>query len=340
MSEIPQTPYVSGIHEFVFGCSAQSRKTFEAYWQQLGFYPIKEGNIGAAQAKTLYGYEQDLCSVLLEHPGCKHVNGGYVRLQCWEQLRNDGVGMAGPVTCGSRWMGIYTSDILRIYDAYKDSADKYNKEWWISHVARAALEWPEPEFDFMKPFVGLRELMILTEFARHAFIQRVGFDRTGFGTIVEELPFKNSEGTHANIVQPVSEFNSQFYKDVLGWVTAPFGDAEDIGDKPATIEVLDLTPDQMIRMERLKSPHSPSGMLQVYSPYTSPTTSVLDSAQPGSRGLGAFTVSMQDIDDAISRAEQSGATQISGLLQDELEREVCTFIAPDGFAWGIIRHVA
>ena len=340
MGDTNETPYVSGVHEFVFGCSIDARDTFEKYWDQLGFKAVQEGHIDAQSAKKLYGYEQPVTSVLLEHPGCEPAKGGYVRLQCWDTLRNDGVGMASPATCGSRWMGMYTNDILRIYDAYKDSSKKYDKDWWISNIARAAIEWPEPEFDFIKPFVGLRELVVLTEFARHAFIQRSGFDRAGFGTIAEDLPFKNSEGTHANIVQPVAEFNAQFYKDVFGWVTAPYGEAEDIGDKPATIEVLDLEPGQVIRMERLKSPHSPTGMLQVYSPYTSSVASVSDCAQPGSRGLSAYTVLIADIDGAISRAEQAGATQISGLLQDEFGRQVCTFTAPDGFAWGVIRYVA
>lgn len=307
------------------------------YWRQLGYTQSASGQLSATAAEALYGHHSGLESLLLEHNGCKVANGGYVRLMVWDRLYNVGAGATRPLTPGSGWMGIYTRDILSVHDAYTDSATHGDQPWWISNVVRAPLQWPPPHSDFFTPFVGLREMLALTDFARHAFIQRAGFDRPGFGTFDTSLPYQNTEGTHANIVQPVGSFNSSFYKSVLGWETAPFGDAEDIGDKPATAEVLAVAPGQMARMERLKSPHSPTGMLQVYSPHTSPHPPV--DCRPGSLGLSMYSVATAELEALCERADRHGASWNSDIAVDEFGRDCCVFTAPDGFSWSAIRHV-
>jgi hypothetical protein len=337
---IDNTSYITGIYEFVYGCHVENRAAFINFWRMFGFDIVKEGSLSASDSSALYGHVSPVTSLLLRHPGCDHADGGYVRLQCWDELRNDGVAIASPLSVGSRWMGMYTNDILRINDAFQDSINKFgNRGWWMSNIARAALESPAPAFDFVNPFVGLRELMLLTEFTRMAFIQRVGFDRPGFGTIIGDLPYVNSEGTHANIVQPEGQFNSQFYKDVLGWETAPFGEEVDAGDEPASIAVLGLLPGQKFRMERLKSPYSPTGMLQIYSPYESNGADIREKSCPGSRGLSLYTVKMTNLEEVRIRANQFGATNISEVMAGEFGESTLVFTAPDDFVWSVVEHV-
>ena len=238
-----------------------------------------------------------------------------------------------PVDVGSRWMGIYTQDILQLRDGFADTRQHQGEEWWISPLVRAALEWPEPKFGLDKPFVGLRELVVIGEDFRHAFIQRGGFDRPGFGTFDTTLPFKNTEGTHANLVQPVGAFSTDFYKSVFGLVTAPFGDAEDAGDKQSTIEVLDLAPGQMFRVERLGTPDCPTGLIQVYAPHEG-STDARHLSRAGCRGLCLFTYRVRDIGELSKRAAAYGATRLSDTRPNEFGEAAACFDAPDGIAWG------
>ncbi len=324
---------VSGIYEFVFGSSAARRDPVLEYWSHLGFHPIAEGSLGPSDSNALYGQESQLTSLRLEHAGCRSFETGYVRLQFWDQLLNDGLGQAKPLDVGSRWMGLYTKDILQLRDAFADTKHNRNENWWVSPLVRAALEWPEPAFALDRPFIGLRELVVLSDDFRHAFIQRGGFDRPGFGTFDDALPFKNTEGTHANIVQPAGGFSTEFYKRVFGLVTAPFGEAEDAGDKPSTIDVLDLAPGQMFRIERLTTPGCPTGMIQVYAPHGG-AQDCRSLSRPGSRGLCFNTYRVRDIAALKDLVSTHGAMDVTDVRANEFGESSLCFTAPDGIAWG------
>lgn len=335
MSELGENSGVdSGIFEFVFGRLEEEQDDALAYWAELGFNPAAEGSLTASDASALYGHESDVKSIRLEHSGCEAARGGYVRLQFWETLRNEGLGTSKPMDIGSLWMGLYTKDILSAHDAYGDQAANHDAPGTISPIVRAALEWPEPEFGYYRRFVGLRELVLLAPDYRQAFIQRAGFDRPGFGTFDPDTPLLNTEGTHGNIVQPTGEFSSEFYKSVFKMETAPFGEADDAGDKPSTIAVFELSEGQMFRIERLKSPNSPSGLLQVYSPhYDSPDKR--DLARPGSRGLCCYSYTSKNVSALASAAKKAGASQVSETLKDEFGNDSASFDAPDGIRWVI-----
>lgn len=322
----------AGIFEFVFGGSIAQRESLLEFWAMLGFTPVAEGHLNAAQAEQLYGHRAELHSLRLTHPGCSSFGTGQVRLQLWSSVRNEGLGNRRPIETGSRWMGMYTRDLLQLRDAFENSTSQQTWQLWISPPVNAPLANPAPKVTFFQPFVGLRELLVFGTDFRLAFIQRGGFDRPGFGTFDETLPYQNTEGSHANVVQPARRFDTDFYKALFGYETAPFGDAHDSGDEPPTITALKLKPDELFRVERIRAPGCPSGLLQVYSSYL-PGDDVRDLSRPGSRNLCAYSVRTDDpgtFSDHLAQLQPGVATKPH---KDEFGDNALCFDAPDGYAW-------
>ena len=317
---------VSGLHEFVFSAHQSNRERLLAFWGGLGFKPDVEGALSASDAEALYGHGAALASIRLRHSGCAAHETGLVRLQCWEDLAGEGLGAHKPLVTGSRWMGMYTADILELRDSLKD----YNldaNDRWLSELVSAPLANPPPAVTWDSPFVGLRETLYFDPDGRVAFIQRSGFDRTGFGTIGMSLPYKNSEGSHANVVQASRSFDTDFYKAVFGLESAPYGEAHDSGDEPPTQRALRLEAGQLFRVERLRAPGCPSGYLQVYSPYFD-TDDRRALSQPGQQGLSAYSYRVPSVD-----AEALPGVTDYRAGQNEFGEPACTFRAPDGYSW-------
>jgi len=322
----------AGVHEFVFGGEIERAQEYLDFWETLGFLPIQEGAFSLAEARAFYHHESALHSIRLKHSGCDSFQTGYVRLQLWDQLRNQGLGNIRAINCGSRWMGLYTHDVLQLHDSF--AADRSQQRWGLrmSPVVNAALQHPPPEHDFDQPFVGLRELLVFGNDFRLAFIQRAGFDRPGFGTFDDTLPFKNTEGSHANVVQPANAFSTEFYKTTFDLETAPFGEAHDSGDEPSTIEALDLTPGELFHIERIRAQDCPSGLLQIYSSYKA-GEDYRDLSRPGSRNLCAYSMHVTNVDEIRRRIVDAGGDIESANDQDEFGQSSLCFNAPDGYCW-------
>ena len=327
-----QPAALAGIYEFVHGHLAADREAVLAFWAHFGFAPIEEGSCDADAAAALYGHRSAVTSVRLAHPGCETYGTGHVRLQFWETLRNDGLGDAKGLDVGSRWMGIYTRAGQRVMEAMHGEADA--KNWSLTGLVRAAFAWPEPPITLASPFLGLREFLAFAPEFRLAFVERVGFERPGFGTFAEDLPFRNTEGSHANIVQPMGAFSSDFYKEVFGLVTMAGGEAHDSGGEAPTIEALKLAPGQMFHIERLVHPDCPAGMLQVYSPH-SDAADVRDRARPGSLGIGCYTYQVRDLAAFREAITAAGASDVTPRCTDEFGTDAISFLAPDGIFWTV-----
>jgi hypothetical protein len=322
----------SGVFEFVCGTTPDALEPVLRYWAVLGFAPVADGGLSASESGALYGHASALRSLRLAHPGGQAAGGGHVRLQVWDTLRNHGLGDCAPLAVGARWMGIYTRDVLALRDAYLDGIANDAMPFRVSALVRAALTDPPARATFHERFVGLREMFVVSPDIRHAFLQRSGFDRPGFGTFASETPLPTTEGTHANIVQPPGGFGTAFYKEALGLETAPFGEAKDAGEKESTQEVLLLQPDQRFRVERLKTPGKPSGMLQVYAPHWD-AEDVRDRSRPGSRGLCCYGYRVSDVDALAEKARSAGAALLGEVRRDEFSLPAVSLLAPDGNAW-------
>jgi hypothetical protein len=329
---MPKRQTSAGVYEFVFGGLQSERDELLQFWEVLGFTVSEEGGMSAAAAGESYGHAADLVSLRLRHRGCDTFDTGLVRLQLWSRLRNDGLGNLDPIETGSRWMGMYTHDILQARDAFDN--DSASREWdlWISPLVNAPLQKPAPEQTFYERFVGLRETLVFGKRFRLAFIQRGGFDRPGFGTFDDTLPFKNTEGSHANVVQPANSFDSDFYKGAFDFETAPFGEPHDSGDEPPTIVALKLRDDELFHVERTRSVDCPSGLLQIYSSYMQGPDR-RDLSRPGSGNLCAYSVRIADAARLRAFIESHESATLLADRDDEFRRRSIVFTAPDGYVW-------
>ena len=321
-----------GIHEFIFGALKSERDELLAFWEVLGFTVADEAHISASTASELYGHEQGLTSLRLRHKGCDTFETGLVRLQLWDVLRNEGMGNTLPLTVGSRWMGLYCNDILQAVDSFDNPKAKQDWDLWMSPLVHAALQHPPPDHNYFERFIGLREKLIFGKRFRLAMIQRGGFDRPGFGTIDETLPFKNSEGSHANVVQPDNSFSSDFYKKAFGFETAPFGEAHDSGEEPPTIAALELREGETFHIERTRAVNCPSGLLQIYSSYMAGPDH-RDLSRPGSGNLCAYSVKVRDLDLLKTVIEGTDGASVLADADDEFGERSLVFEAPDGYVW-------
>lgn len=322
----------SGIYEFVFGGDINRKDEYLTFWKTLGFTPTEKGAFNSSQARKFYGHDAELLSIRLKHPGCDTFNTGLVRLQLWSRLRNQGLDGVKPVECGSRWMGFYTHDVMQLHDSFsaESSLNRWNLD--LSPIVNAPLQNPTPVHDFDQPFVGLRELLVFGNDFRLAFIQRGGFDRPGFGTFDDSLPYKNTEGSHANIVQPANSFSTDFYKNVFDFETAPFGEPHDSGGEPPTIKALQLKPGELFHIERIRAGNCPSGLLQVYSSYQE-GEDYRDLSRAGSRSLCAYSVNVSDMSAFKQRLSAHEGHILSQTSRDEFNKESVSFTAPDGYFW-------
>lgn len=329
----------AGIHEFIFGGLQTERDELLRFWEALGFVPVREGRLPASKARQAYGHAQDMDSLRLKHPGCDTFGTGFVRLQLWKKLRNGGLGNSLPIQAGSRWMGMYTHDILQLRDSMTSAQSRRDWDLWISPLVNAPLQKEAPEPNFFAPFVGLRETLVFGTRVRLAFIQRGGFDRPGFGTFDDSLPFKNTEGSHANIVQPDNEFSSGFYKRAFDFETAPFGEAHDSGDEEPTKAALRLRDGEMFRVERTRAVDCPSGLLQIYSSYM-PGPDLRDLSRPGCGNLCAYSVRVADLQTLAAVIDADENASRSEAFVDEFSQPSLPFVAPDGYSWIATSDVA
>ena len=120
---------VSGLYEFVFATHITGRDRLLGFWSQLGFVLEVEGSLTAIESDALYGHPATLQSVRLRHSGSHAHNTGLVRLQCWSDLAGDGLGARKPLVTGSRWMGMYTADILGLRDGLSDYNSDVSDRW-------------------------------------------------------------------------------------------------------------------------------------------------------------------------------------------------------------------
>ena len=235
-------------------------------------------------------------------------------------------------------MGLYCHDILQVRDAFTAPSSLATWQLWVSPLVNAPLENPPPEPTFWKPFLGLRETLAFGRDFRLAFIQRGGFDRPGFGTFDETLPFRNTEGSHASLVQPPNAFDTDFYKTAFGFETAPFGEAHVSGDEPPTRAALRLEEGETFHVERLRAPDVPSGLLQVYSGHRAHEDR-RDHSRAGSGNLCLYSVQTRSLPALSHAVAELGGSKISDILPDEFGHPSLTFDARDGMQWLVTTHV-
>ncbi|MFN8532380.1 MAG: hypothetical protein U0556_02395 [Dehalococcoidia bacterium] len=327
---------ISGLFEYLVGTTRDGREPALRYWAELGFRPVTWGRLTADEANERYGHHSGVTSYRLAHPGCAQSGCGYVRLMVWDRPKNDGLGSARPLDVGSRWMGLYTRDILLVHDAYGDAIEQHGWAFEQSPIVRAPLDPSAPPGGFFDRWLGLREMFVIGPETRQAFIQRNNFDRPGFGHFSDGASLPVTEGTHGNIVQ--KDFSTTFYREVLGLQS--LGGANQSGwQRESTRVVLMLEDGQTFTVERLGSPNRASGFLQVYSPDW-PAADLREFSSVGSLGLSQYSYQVDHAGGLRDSVSASGASAVTERLPNEFGEPSFSFVAPDGIGWTIVGRIA
>ena len=319
----------SGLYEHIHGVSDLDSAL--SYWHQLGFAEVARGRLPASAAAALYGVDSAVESVRLRHRNGAQV--GQIRLHRWDRPLGAGLGHAPPLTIGSRWSGFYTRDILQLHEAYVDDNSARDAHWQVNDLARLFISDMTPEF--RQSFVGLREFFLTGPEHRHAFLQRVGFDRPGFGIFAEGTPLSCSESTHGNIVM-ADLATARFYRDALGLVEQT--PVQRLGwQMPAIRQSMRLSEGDVFSVEVLGAPETPSGLLRVYAA-ESPIEDLRAVSQPGHLGLNCYSYAYAPAGLNLRHGllAQHGATGVTELLENEFGERSTSFVAPDGYFWTLV----
>lgn len=301
------------------------------YWAELGYQVVAEGQLAAQQAGSLYAYASGLQSWRLQNGLA--TDHGLVRVMQWETPHNAGLEYAPPLAIGSRWFAAMTADIFMLRDAYADDVTGGGR-WDYSEPARAIIMTGQPASSFYQRFVGVREMVVLGEQTRHAFFQRYGYERPGYGAIDPASPLQVSEGTHSSFVT-ADHAHASFYTEVMG--LKPSVVSKTIGQQPATRAALMMQEgqDEALLSNWESDCEAGVGLFQVYTPLY-PSPDLRDHSQPGSLGLSLFTYRTAELATLYTRVQSSPATAVTGLLSNEFNEASFGFLAPDGMYWVII----
>ncbi len=324
-------PPRTGLFEHMYGVT--DLEGAGRYWAQLGFEPLAEGTLEAERAHELYGVESGLESVRLGHRATQRQ--GLIRLMRWESAAGEGLKFAHPLDLGSRWSGFYVKDVLEMRDAYRDQAALTGERWDVTDPSRLPVTDQTPSF--YDPFVGIREIFVVGGEHRHAFLQRVRFDRPGFGSFADATPLACTEATHGNVVMP-SFTTHAFYADALGLV--PQAEPMRLDwTMPAIRQSLNMREGQAFTVIVYQVPEVPTGFLRVYG-MEGPVEDRRADSRPGQLGLCCYSYAFPAGDLAQRRAvlEAARATDVSAVQTNEFGETSLTFNAPDGYAWHLLEQ--
>jgi hypothetical protein len=188
---------------------------------------------------------------------------------------------------------------------------------------------------FYQPFVGIRESTVFGPAHRMAFLQRIGFDRPGFGTFDAATPLSCTESTHGCIVMPKLE-DHEFYAQAFGLsVQTPLHQID--WTNAAVRKSLALEEGEAFSGIVYQVPGEPSGFLRLYHSQRA-REDLRHLASPGQLGNCGLTYRFAAAS-LVARREQvtaAGATQVSALLPNEFGELSFSFRARDGAFWSVL----
>ncbi len=330
MTNVAGTP-VGGLYEHWYGSADLDGA--QRYWQQLGYDSVTRGSLDADSAARLYGVHAPLESLRLRHRGTDRQ--GLVRVLKFATSCGAGLGFAHGLALGSRWSGFYTRDILAVQDAYRDEAALTGAPWKVSDVARLFISAATP--GYYSPFVGIRESTVTGPEHRHAFLQRVGFDRPGFGTFAEGTPLPVCESTHGNIVIPDLAAHG-FYAAGLGLAVQTPEHRID-SSNTAVRRSLALQDGESFSVIVYQSPGEPSGFLRLYAPHD-PRPDQRAASRPGQLGNVGYTLRYPagSLDARRAAVAAAGGANLTVVSVNEFGERSFSFDAPDGTFWNLLEE--
>ena len=328
---------VGGLYEACVGVNdlAEAIDFFAAFGCRAG----TTGEISAQQAQCLYGVNSALRSVRLQHQSADH---GLLRLMQWDQPRNDGVGLADNLRCiGSRW-------------GVRLTANSYNI---VNHVERArqagmAVNMIAPQLvvidevsgrltsrPFRDPIVGVREMVLLTQYSRQVLFERFGYESPLYGQIDMQSLLRTSQHTHCGLmIADDDPAILDFYEELLG-LKRTFDDMTPYENTSGSRAIFGLEPGEGFHMVDFDDPRTGmtlaerrSGKLKcVRFAAGAKIADCRDRSRAGSLGYSLYTWRVANLLSIWKRAASCGGTAISDICCDEFGAQSFTLNAPDGY---------
>lgn len=335
---------IGGIYDIGVGVSDLTAAT--EFWASCGYRRGPEGQLSAAEAKSLYGVDSGVQSVRLLH---QNATAGLIRLMQWEKPVGPGLNMAPLRTHGCRWSVHRTDNIANAY---------VHGEVLRQQGKPIHLVGPHYNFDLgtrvqdKKPFKetlsASGDVLLFQPEAQLVAMTRMNFAVPKYGTINPDCPLRLSEGCHMAIViqgEDIGIFD--FYEEVIGFKRYH---QVDIAYKPGYMpsDMFDLAPDETFSEVDFDDPeagddpteHLPGRLRCFIVRSTKPADDRLGRAQPGHLGYSFYTVRVGDVGGMREKVRSSEAIAVTEIYDDEFGTPSFSFRAPDGFAWTVMAYTA
>jgi len=360
-------PHIAGLYEVCIGVQSQAQHDEVcAFYALQGYTKACEGQLGAADAKDLYGVDSALHSTRLGHQDADH---GLVRVFLWDKPTGPGLGLSPLKTLGARWTASLTADVTNVANhaliAQRLQASSREPQQVFLEPQWGTIYHPSDGLKpFERPLIGVREMVLLRPLTRHVFFQRFGYTVPEYGKVADSSMLRTSQATHFGLVVQAesNEAVIAFYSGVLGLLKA----REDKDDEPTTYQgsedaatvIWGLRPGERHWCIDFDDPRSSaedyrlarSGRLKIarFEPpaATSGSDGDADSGllrpgmhltNPGNLGMSLYTYRSADLDALRSRVIDGGGTNVTDAMPNEFGEESFSFKSPDGYAWNILR---
>jgi catechol 2,3-dioxygenase-like lactoylglutathione lyase family enzyme len=335
---------IGGIYDI--GVGVTDMAAAKIFWQSCGYRPGPEGMLNASQAKALYGVDSAVTCVRMLH---QDATAGLIRLMKWDNPTGPGLQMASLRTHGCRWSVHRTDNIANAY-AHGEILRMQGKPIHLVgphynfNLAKPAAE--KKPFEEQLPVSG--DVLMFQPEAQFVAMTRMNFSVPKYGTINETAPLRVTEGCHMAIVIQGDDLSIfDFYEDVIGFKRYH---QTDIAYQPGRMasDMFELTPDESFSEVDFDDPeagddyteHLPGRLRCFLMRSPNSPDDRLARSQPGNLGYSFYSVQVKDIAAMHASISESQARNVSELLNDEFGTPTFSFVAPDGFTWAVMAHVA
>jgi uncharacterized glyoxalase superfamily protein PhnB len=335
------TAVIGGLYEVCTGVPDAAEAI--ALWEGFGYRVGPIGRLTAAEAKALYGVDSGLQSIRLLHQEADH---GLIRLMVWDRPIGAGLNMAPLRTSGCRWSVHRSIDIMTVAnhaEAWQDMGRPINL---MGPLLNARMRGVASSLaPFRMPVVGLRELQIFLPHHQIVVMQRFNIHVPLYGQPNEQAMMKTSQVTHAGLTVKgggVAQFD--IYEKAFGLKRMSTLQLDHRGAKVSQLMFDIREGDQITVIDfddvRSEHPHERhrSGRLRIfYIESPRQETDRRRDAQPGNLGYSLYTYRVPDAAAMRSKVMDHGATEVTGVRDDEFGRPAFSFRAPDGFTWTLFQ---
>lgn len=326
---IPDTG-ISGLYE-VFLATDNPDYALK-YFGEFGFVEVDRGELSASEAKQLYGYDSSMQSIRMQNGAID--SHGLLRIIVWDQIRNNGLGLAPPRTIGQRITVMKTDDIFRIKDVF-DSDQDDDQEWLATQpVSDDLFGLDSNEKNFFNRPVIVRENAVYGKFFNHIFFQRYGYHIEGYGSVNPKTSLKTSEFTHHDFFISAGDMSEMSYMSTVLGLHAEEEPKVDSAAQKGPREVFMLQEGESHWYQGFVSPNNICGKLKFFIPRDT-VEDRSDRQQMGSLGVTMHSF----YTDKLNLIQQLASVEnlnYSDIYKNEFgERCFCIFGAA-GCRWQII----